>query len=147
MDPSALVKFIPSRPRRPDLCRDSGTSSSRSLIPRTLGDQPHTPATIHTHPRVRANEGGRRIGSESGVVTNFERRNTSGVSRVRSYRILSLFEAPDLVFARPLAPDGHRGTWCGITVVGEIDVEVVVVVVENADEKGSSVRSPGTICV
>ena len=45
-----------------------------------------------------------------------------------------MFEAPDLVFARPLAPDGHRGTWCGITVVGEIDVEVGVVV-GNAEEK------------
>jgi len=54
---------------------------------------------------------------------------------VQSHRILSLLEAPDLVFTRPLAPDGHGGTRCGVTVVGEINVEVGFVV-ENADGKG-----------
>ena len=80
------------------------------------------------------NEGGHRGGSEAGGVTIFGRSNTNEVSTVHSRQILSLFEAPDLVFARPLTPDGHRGTWCGITVVGEIDVEVGVVV-GNAEEK------------
>ena len=39
---------------------------------------------------------------------------------------LNLLQTPDLVFARPLAPDSHGGAWVGIAMVGEIDVELGV---------------------
>ena len=39
---------------------------------------------------------------------------------------LSLFEAPDLVFALPLIPEGHGSTRGRIATVGEIDVEAGV---------------------
>ena len=55
----------------------------------------------------------------------------------QSRRILSLFEAPDLIFAPPLTPDGDGGARCSIAMVGEIDVEVGLVN-ENADGKDPS---------
>ena len=36
----------------------------------------------------------------------------------------SLLETPDLIFALPLAPDDHMRVWDGITIAGEIDVEL-----------------------
>ena len=50
---------------------------------------------------------------------------------------LNLLEAPDLVFALPLTPDGHGGARGRIAAVGEIDVKVRVAD-ENAEGKGPS---------
>jgi hypothetical protein len=51
---------------------------------------------------------------------------------------LSLLEAPDLVLAWPLPPDGHGGTRVGIPTVGEIDVEVGLTMDKNAEAKDLS---------
>lgn len=50
----------------------------------------------------------------------------------------SLLEAPGLVFALVLVPDGYGSARGGIAKVREIDIEVRVVD-EDADEKGPSV--------
>ena len=48
---------------------------------------------------------------------------------------LSLLDTPDLVFALPLAPEGHGGARGGISALGEIDVEAGVAD-ENAEGEG-----------
>ena len=47
-----------------------------------------------------------------------------------------LLETPDLIFALPLAPDGHGRAWGGVAMAGEVDVELGVVD-ENAGGEGS----------
>ena len=50
-----------------------------------------------------------------------------------------LLETPDLIFALPLAPDGHGRAWGGVAMAGEVDVELGVVD-ENAEGKDPSAR-------